>query len=74
MTLRLEARYKNCKILGQNGGTFVTFLRDKTVTYPATGMAQVSSVVLKCKVGDTLEKGEKISLQFGGSDIVLEGC
>ena len=36
VTLRLEARYKNCKILGQNDGTFVTFLRDKTVTYPAT--------------------------------------
>ena len=36
------------------------------------GMAQVSSVVLKCKVGDTLEKGEEISyFQFGGSDIVL---
>ena len=38
VTLRLEARYKNCKILGQNDGTFVTFLRDKTVTYPATLM------------------------------------
>jgi phosphatidylserine decarboxylase len=29
-------------------------------------------VVLKCKVGDTLEKGKEISyFQFDGSDIVL---
>jgi len=36
------------------------------------GMCQVSSVVLECKAGDTLTKGEEISyFQFGGSDIVL---
>ena len=36
------------------------------------GMAQVSSVVLKCKVNDKLKKGDEIShFQFGGSDIVL---
>jgi len=36
------------------------------------GMAQVSSVVLESKVGDTLTKGQEISyFQFGGSDIVL---
>jgi phosphatidylserine decarboxylase len=36
------------------------------------GMAQVSSVVLKCKENQTLRKGDEIShFQFGGSDIVL---
>jgi len=36
------------------------------------GMAQVSSVVLECKVGGILTKGQEISyFQFGGSDIVL---
>jgi len=36
------------------------------------GMAQVSSVVLSVKVGDTVNKGDEIScFQMGGSDIVM---
>ncbi|KAA8914693.1 phosphatidylserine decarboxylase-related protein [Sphaerosporella brunnea] len=36
------------------------------------GMAQVSSVKLSVKTGDTIAKGQEISyFQFGGSDIVL---
>jgi len=42
------------------------------------GMAQVSSVVITCKPGQVLQKGEEVSFfQFGGSDIVVvfeEGC
>lgn len=36
------------------------------------GMAQVSSIVLTCEEGQTLQKGDEISyFQFGGSDIVM---
>ena len=36
------------------------------------GMAQVSSVVITCEEGQTLQKGDEISyFQFGGSDIVM---
>lgn len=36
------------------------------------GMAQVSSVVVTCEEGQTLQKGDEISyFQFGGSDIVM---
>jgi phosphatidylserine decarboxylase len=36
------------------------------------GMAQVSSVKLSVKAGDTVKKGQEISyFQFGGSDVVL---
>lgn len=35
-------------------------------------MAQVSSVVITCKEGDVLKKGDEIShFLFGGSDIVV---
>ncbi|MGL4293243.1 MAG: phosphatidylserine decarboxylase [Bacteroidales bacterium] len=36
------------------------------------GMAQVSSIVVTCQEGQTLQKGDEISyFQFGGSDIVM---
>ena len=53
----------------------VIIIESKELGYVAVlpmGMCQISSVVLECKVGDALTKGQEISyFQFGGSDIVL---